>query len=1146
MRGDFSRLPFDPARHYDAVLQQQGRVTLDADWNEQVAIQRHRREGTARDAIGAHGVPVDDAGFAITARAALAFDGVDDHVAIVERGGLAAAELSAFTVEAWINPRASGSGGTIVSSVRDFAAGEWLLGVEADGRLSFKQVTAQPPDVDDGDDGLTRVAMSNLLSDVVLPFDAYSHVALTADRERVSLFLDGELVGEVGQPGPRGEAARPRSVGALVRRGVSARHFAGQVEDLRVWTLARSEDKIARDRRRALPGDEPGLLLYWTCEAGADGLVNDATGSGNAGELGGGDPDRRPAWLLRDLGIGRGRLYLDGLLVENEQKCWLSSQPDLPDAALPERAVEAERYLVYLDVWKRHLTHLEDPSLREVALGGPDTTTREQVVWQVRTLPLPADGTPGGDDGLLLDWYGWAARRERSGRLRARRDPLAAPGLGNQLYRVELHDGEEMDGPAVAVEPLAAEGQVRVAAWTVGGRPWRVGDAVQLFDDDPGGSSERIATEVVAADDVGHALLLAAAPRELRRFTAPRLRRLPTVKWSRENGSIAFGVAHLDAAGGVATLHDLGRDDHALGEGDWVELTDDAATLQGRACSLCRVAAIDRTRRTVTLGGVPADGTGGDPSRHPLLRRWDQPGVDGEPTLASGLIAAPPGEWLTLEDGVQVRLEGDGPYRSGDYWLIPARALVDDVEWPRDGRGPAARPPHGVRHRHAPLALVSLEGERATIADCRQPFETLTELTGHLREYMRRSGGQIEGPLGVGGTLTIGGDVLVAGQVDARLRPGAVDSDQIADGAVTSAKLAPDIGAIPPGFAILGDAIEPPPGFVNTGSSITTGHPGWRRALPLDRAGGIAAAALDGVLYVLAETGQLWSYDPRADAVREHRRLEPRRQGFAVAALGGRLYVVGGFDEYGAPSALVSEYDPRVDSWRMRSPLPTARGNLAAAAHEDVLFAIGGDGAARLGSTSCAAVEAFDPRADAWRARTPMPTSRSHLAAAVASGFVYALGGERRAALLGRSVATVGRVEQYDPTADRWLRRASLRVPRRGLAAAEHEGRVVLMGGSRAAGGPGTRVHEVFDPASDEWFDAAPLPSPRTGWALVAVGGALYGVGPVHSSHHRPEAAIELVSQTFYVHRKVAAPAGSFTPSSEAGLAPAPAQPLRL
>ena len=57
MRGDFSRQTFDPARHYNGVLQQQGRVQLDADWNEAEAIALYRDQTTAKDVIGLTGAP---------------------------------------------------------------------------------------------------------------------------------------------------------------------------------------------------------------------------------------------------------------------------------------------------------------------------------------------------------------------------------------------------------------------------------------------------------------------------------------------------------------------------------------------------------------------------------------------------------------------------------------------------------------------------------------------------------------------------------------------------------------------------------------------------------------------------------------------------------------------------------------------------------------------------------------------------------------------------------------------------------------------------------------------------------------------------------------------------------------------------------
>src|SRR5690348_3695055 len=61
MYGDFSRQTFDPTKHYTGVWMQQGRVQLDADWNEAQAIQQYRFETEARDVIGPSGAPIHDA-----------------------------------------------------------------------------------------------------------------------------------------------------------------------------------------------------------------------------------------------------------------------------------------------------------------------------------------------------------------------------------------------------------------------------------------------------------------------------------------------------------------------------------------------------------------------------------------------------------------------------------------------------------------------------------------------------------------------------------------------------------------------------------------------------------------------------------------------------------------------------------------------------------------------------------------------------------------------------------------------------------------------------------------------------------------------------------------------------------------------------
>jgi hypothetical protein len=87
-----------------------------------------------------------------------------------------------------------------------------------------------------------------------------------------------------------------------------------------------------------------------------------------------------------------------------------------------------------------------------------------------------------------------------------------------------------------------------------------------------------------------------------------------------------------------------------------------------------------------------------------------------------------------LEDGIQIYFAPPESkaehhsYRSGDYWLIPARTATGNVEWPKDGKGdPVPWPPHGVEHHYAPLAIINIgDGGEVTVpADLRHKIEPL-------------------------------------------------------------------------------------------------------------------------------------------------------------------------------------------------------------------------------------------------------------------------------------------------------------------------------------------------------------------------------------------------------------------------------------
>jgi hypothetical protein len=134
-----------------------------------------------------------------------------------------------------------------------------------------------------------------------------------------------------------------------------------------------------------------------------------------------------------------------------------------------------------------------------------------------------------------------------------------------------------------------------------------------------------------------------------------------------------------------------------------------------------------------TITGVATSITAFIGRKHLLLRRWDH-GVGnserGELDQDYGDLRLRENTWVTLEDGVQVCFqhageEGSHTYRTGDYWMIPARTATGDLEWPGDVGQPEARPSHGTEHHHAPLAVAVSTGDNPV--DCRCVFEPLCE-----------------------------------------------------------------------------------------------------------------------------------------------------------------------------------------------------------------------------------------------------------------------------------------------------------------------------------------------------------------------------------------------------------------------------------
>jgi hypothetical protein len=119
--------------------------------------------------------------------------------------------------------------------------------------------------------------------------------------------------------------------------------------------------------------------------------------------------------------------------------------------------------------------------------------------------------------------------------------------------------------------------------------------------------------------------------------------------------------------------------------------------------------------------------------------------------------------------------------------------------------------------------------------------------------------------------------------------------------------------------------------------------------------------------------------------------------------LGNRVYTAGG---QGAAPILASAeaYDPDADRWEALPPMPAPRHHHAMAAVGGRVYVFGGYGDPSQDAPT-ATVFVYDPASCAWRTRAPMPAPRAAFGVAVVGGRLFAVGGFGPAAGLGAVTA---------------------------------------------------------------------------------------------------------------------------------------------
>jgi N-acetylneuraminic acid mutarotase len=205
---------------------------------------------------------------------------------------------------------------------------------------------------------------------------------------------------------------------------------------------------------------------------------------------------------------------------------------------------------------------------------------------------------------------------------------------------------------------------------------------------------------------------------------------------------------------------------------------------------------------------------------------------------------------------------------------------------------------------------------------------------------------------------------------------------------------------------------------------------------------------------------------------------------FGLTALGGKLYLAGGYDTRSA----VIVYDIASNTWSATNPMPRGSDNLVAMAVGSRIYAVGGEASTSL--------QVFEPASARWTAGPALPGPRFASAGAVVGERLFLAGGWN---VSNSASASLASQDAFDIATQTWSATAAMPTPRNAAGAAVIDGKVHVVGGRspgiRATDQTSLATLEVYDPATNTWVAGTPLPTARASLAVVALGGRLYSMG---------------------------------------------------
>ncbi|XP_043378467.1 kelch-like protein 6 isoform X1 [Chelonia mydas] len=148
----------------------------------------------------------------------------------------------------------------------------------------------------------------------------------------------------------------------------------------------------------------------------------------------------------------------------------------------------------------------------------------------------------------------------------------------------------------------------------------------------------------------------------------------------------------------------------------------------------------------------------------------------------------------------------------------------------------------------------------------------------------------------------------------------------------------------------------------------------------------------------------VWKYNSSINKWIQIEYLNIGRWRHKMAVLGGKVYVVGGFDGIQRINS-VETYDPFHNCWSEAAPLMVNVSSFAAASYKKKLYVIGGGPNGKLATDK---TQCYDPATNNWSLKSPMPVEAKCINAVSFRDHIYVVGGAMKA------------LYSYSPLQDTW------------------------------------------------------------------------------------------------------------------------------